>query len=150
VRPSLLIPVVVATLSAALPVAAAQVVPSPGTCVPSGGLVYVGDSSAPPVEFIDEKGRPAGIHVDLLRALEREIGIPITIRLMQKLEATTAMLRGEAQITAMALADSRKAEFDFLSPTVRSRLSVILRSRFKERAASRDLSGLRIATTREV
>jgi signal transduction histidine kinase/ActR/RegA family two-component response regulator len=117
-------------------------------CVPAGGLVYVGDSSAPPVEFIDENGRPAGIHIDLLHALERELGIPITIRLMQKLQATTAMQRGEAQITAMALADSRKAEFDFLSPTVRSRLSVIIRSKYEDRVGSRDLSGLRVATTR--
>jgi signal transduction histidine kinase/ActR/RegA family two-component response regulator len=128
--------------------AAAQAATSQAMCVPATGLVYVGDSSAPPVEFIDENGRPAGIHIDLLRALERELGIPITIRLMQKLEATTAMQRGEAQITAMALADSRKAEFDFLSPTVRSRLSVMLRSQFQDRVSSRDLSGLRVATTR--
>ena len=149
VRPSLLIPALLVALSAAVPARAAQVVPSAAACVPAGGLIYVGDSSAPPVEFIDENGRPAGIHIDLLKALERELGIPITIRLMQKLEATTAMLRGEAQITALALADSRKAEFDFLSPTVRSRLSVLVRSRFQDRVASRDLSGLRIATTRE-
>jgi signal transduction histidine kinase/ActR/RegA family two-component response regulator len=149
VRPAFLIPVFVALMGLAAS-AAAGIEANPAFCAaPPTGLVYVGDASAPPVEFIDEHGKPAGIHIDLLRELERELGIPITVRLMHKLEATMAMQRGEAQLTALALADSRRAEFDFLAPTVRSRLSVMLRSEFSDRVATRDLSGLRIATTRE-
>ncbi|HYE87568.1 MAG TPA: ATP-binding protein [Vicinamibacterales bacterium] len=115
-------------------------------CAPSR-LVFVGDESAPPTEFIDADGRPAGIHVDLIRALERELGIPIEIRLMPRGEATAAVQEGRAHLTTIALAGSRESQFDFLAQTVRSRVSVLLRKGVREVKGPTDLAGLRVTTT---
>ena len=44
-------------------------------------IVIGGDHNYPPYEYLDEKGRPAGFVVDLTRALAREMGLDIEIRL---------------------------------------------------------------------
>jgi len=116
-------------------------------CAPSSGLVYVGDNSTPPTDFIDERGQPAGIHIDLVKGMERALGIPITIRLMNRVEATAALMRGDAHLTTLARTPSRESAFDFLAPTVRSRVSVLLRQGVRPGAGKTDLSGLRITTT---
>lgn len=121
---------------------------APLNCMPASGLLYLGDRATPPTEFIDTNGEPAGINIDLLKGLERELGIPITIRLIDRVDATRAVSLGEAQITSLARMPSREAHFDFLAPTVRSRVSVIMRSSVHQHSSNSDLSGLRITASR--
>ena len=125
---------------------AAQAGPPPADCAPSR-LIFVGDESAPPTEFLDANGQPAGIHVDLIRALERELGVPIEIRLMSRGDATVAVQEGRAHLTTIALAGTRESQFDFLAQTVRSRVSVLLRKGVREVKGPTDLAGLRVTTT---
>jgi signal transduction histidine kinase/ActR/RegA family two-component response regulator len=115
-------------------------------CLPPSGLVYAGDIAAPPMEFIDDRGQPAGIHIDLLKAMERQLGVPIAIQLMSRADATAAVREGRAHLTTIARFESREPLFDFLAPTVRIRLSVLLRSGVRPVAGLHDLAGLRITT----
>ena len=125
-------------------VAIAQPAISAATCAPASGLRFVGNSSWPPLEFLDAQGQPAGIHIDLIRELERRLGIPIAIRLMDRTDAIAAIERGAAHLTAMARLESRESQFDFLAPTVRSRVSVLLHSRTRAVRGMNDLGGLRV------
>ncbi len=127
--------------------ASAQTVRSPVTCAPASGLIYVGDGSTPPTEFVDEQGRPAGIHIDLLKGIERSLGVPIKIRLMNRVDATSAVLRGDAHLTNLAHTAAREAQFDFLANTVRSRVSVLLHSGVRAVSGKSDLSGLRVTVS---
>lgn len=44
-------------------------------------IIVGGDDNYPPYEFIDAKGQPAGYNVDLTRAIARQMGITVDIRL---------------------------------------------------------------------
>jgi ABC-type amino acid transport substrate-binding protein/nitrogen-specific signal transduction histidine kinase len=44
-------------------------------------IVVGGDSNYPPYEFLDENGQPAGYNVDLTRAIAKQMGIAVEIRL---------------------------------------------------------------------
>ena len=44
-------------------------------------IVVGGDREYPPYEFLDANGQPAGFNVDLTRAIARQTGLPIEIRL---------------------------------------------------------------------
>jgi signal transduction histidine kinase/CheY-like chemotaxis protein len=125
----------------------AQPLLTAAVCAPPSGLIFVGDDSAAPTEFLDDKGNPAGIHVDLVRGIEKAIGIPITIRLMSRVDASAALQRGEAHLTTLARTELRDTQFDYLAPTVRSRVSVLLHSNVRPVADQNDLRGLRISTT---
>jgi signal transduction histidine kinase/ActR/RegA family two-component response regulator len=113
-------------------------------CLPKSGLIYAGDSAAPPMEFIDERGQPAGIHIDIVKALEQQIGVPITINMMPRAEATSAVQTGRAHLTTLNRYESRERQFDFLAQTVRTRLSVLLHSDVRRVTGLNDLAGLRI------
>jgi ABC-type amino acid transport substrate-binding protein/signal transduction histidine kinase len=44
-------------------------------------IVVGGDNNYPPFEFLDENGQPAGYNVDLTRAIAKQMGIAVEIRL---------------------------------------------------------------------
>lgn len=44
-------------------------------------IVVGGDNNYPPYEFLDENGQPAGYNVDLTRAIAKQMGIAVEIRL---------------------------------------------------------------------
>ena len=49
---------------------------SSGVAQPSQrSLVYGGDQSFPPYEYLDESGRPEGFNIHLIRAMAREAGM---------------------------------------------------------------------------
>ena len=139
---ALLLPICFASVTAAQSPAAA----SAATCMPASGLIYAGDDAAPPMEFIDERGQPAGIHIDLVKALEQQLGMPIAITLLPRAEATAAVQSGRAHLTTLNRFVSREPQFDFLAQTVRTRLSVLLHREVRRVTGLNDLAGLRITT----
>jgi signal transduction histidine kinase len=118
--------------------------PSAAMCMPKSGLIYAGDIAAPPMEFVDERGQPAGIHIDLVKALEQQLGVPITITMMPRAAATAAARTGRAHLTTINRFESREPQFDFLAQTVRTRLSVLLHSDVRRVTGLNDLAGLRV------
>lgn len=79
-------------------------------------LAYGGDHANPPFEFLDNKGRPTGFNIDLLRALSRQTGIDISFQLMPRDRARDQFKRGELDLMAMNYSTDRATAFDFSVP----------------------------------
>ncbi len=86
--------------------------------LPSDRQILVGgDHNFPPYEFLDEQGRPAGFNVDLIRAVAREVGLDIRIRLGPWDEIRQSLEHGEIDvIQGMFYSPERDRLFDFTPP----------------------------------
>ncbi|MFP3871211.1 MAG: PAS domain S-box protein, partial [Syntrophobacteria bacterium] len=86
--------------------------------LPSNRRIIVGgDHNYPPYEYLDEKGRPAGYNVELTRAIAREMGLDIEIRLAPWAEIVQALEKGEIDaIQGMFYSPVRDLKFDFTQP----------------------------------
>ena len=65
-----------------LPLMAAAFAPSAALAEGTRPLVYAGDAYFAPYEYLDGEGQPAGFDVELVRALAREGGRSIEVRLL--------------------------------------------------------------------
>jgi PAS domain S-box-containing protein len=84
---------------------------------PDRRLVIGGDQAYPPYEYLDEHGQPAGFAVDISRAIARETGLDIEIRLGPWDETIQALRRGEIDaLQGMYYLVERDREFDFSQP----------------------------------
>ena len=83
--------------------------------LPSDRPILVGgDRNFPPYEFLDENGRPAGYNVDLTRAIAREMGLNIEIRLGRWPERMDALKAGNIDVMqGMFYSPGRDLHFDF-------------------------------------
>ena len=61
-------------------------------------LVMVCDWDKPPYEYLNDKGEPAGSNIDIMRAVAREIGIPIRFVMKEWSIAVKTFERGDADI----------------------------------------------------
>ncbi|MBS0014177.1 MAG: transporter substrate-binding domain-containing protein [Desulfobacterales bacterium] len=85
--------------------------------LPGRQILVGGDHNYPPYAFLDENGRPAGFNVDLIRAVAREVGLDIHIRLAPWGEIRQALERGEIDvIQGMFYSPERDRVFDFTPP----------------------------------
>ncbi|MFO7728366.1 MAG: transporter substrate-binding domain-containing protein [Desulfonatronovibrio sp.] len=77
-------------------------------------IIVGGDEDYPPFEFMDENGKPSGYNVDLTRAIARELGLDIEIRLGPWAEVRQDLARGEIDIVqGMLYSAERGLTFDF-------------------------------------
>lgn len=76
-------------------------------------LVIVGDWDKPPYEFQDEKGQPAGINIDVMRAVFDRLGIPCKFMLKEWANAIKTFERGDADIILANAKRYRKAPYVF-------------------------------------
>ncbi|VVS91116.1 PAS domain S-box protein [Desulfoluna spongiiphila] len=97
---------------------------STGVLLPGDGwgketvyLVFGGDNSYPPYEYLDEHGTPTGFDVDITRAVAREMGILTSLRLMPWNEARSALKAGEVDVLmGMFKSPERQRNFAFSMP----------------------------------
>ncbi len=84
---------------------------------PDRRIVVGGDHDFPPFEFLDHEGRPAGLNVDLTRAIARATGVDVEIRLGPWAEVREALERGEVDaLQGMFSSPDRDREVDFTPP----------------------------------
>jgi PAS domain S-box-containing protein len=77
-------------------------------------IVVGGDRNFPPFEFLDENGHPAGFNVDLVRAVAREMGLNIQIRLGRWPERVESLKTGKIDLMqGMFYSPTRGMVFDF-------------------------------------
>jgi len=77
-------------------------------------IVVGGDRNFPPYEFIDENNHPAGYNVDLTRAIAREMGLNVEIRLGRWPERVDALKAGNIDVMqGMFYSPGRDLHFDF-------------------------------------
>jgi signal transduction histidine kinase len=79
-------------------------------------IVYGGDAHFPPYEFLDEEGQPAGLNVDLIRAVGRAEGLDVQIELHSWKEVRAGLQNGQIDVAAMYRSPRRAREVDFAIP----------------------------------
>jgi PAS domain S-box-containing protein len=110
------------------------------------GLVYGGDHEFPPYEYLDEQGRPEGFNVHLIRALAREAGMSIEIRLGQREERMREFDAGHTDVMFLSYTDERAAKYQLLDQTWTLAQVVMMRPGLPRYPTGvDDMWGLRIA-----
>ncbi|MCU0588854.1 MAG: transporter substrate-binding domain-containing protein [Syntrophobacteraceae bacterium] len=109
-------------------------------------LVIGGDHRFPPYEFLDENGRPAGYNVDLTRAIAREMGLDIEIRLGPWTEVLKGLDHGSIDaVQGMFYSTERDLKYNFSSPHIVNHcVSVVRAGSGPPPATLEDLEGKRI------
>jgi putative nucleotidyltransferase with HDIG domain len=78
-------------------------------------IVLAGDNNLPPFEYLDSKGNPRGLVVDIIKEISKELGIPIEIRLMNWDRALTMLENKEVDgCEYMRITESRQKVYDFI------------------------------------
>jgi PAS domain S-box-containing protein len=88
-------------------------------------LVYGGDRDFPPYEYLDEHGRPQGFNVELVRAVGRELGRPVEIRLSPWHEVVSRVDAGGVDLVSLAYSDRRAAKYELFWQTWTLHQSVV-------------------------
>ena len=119
--------------------------------LPAGRIVIGGDHQYPPFEYIDENGRPAGYNVDLTRAIARELGLDIEIRLGPWTEIVQDLEEGRIDaIQGMFYLPERDLTFDFTQPhAVHHYVSIVRRGEGDPPATVDDLANKHIVVQRK-
>lgn len=82
-------------------------------------IVLGGDHNFPPFEYLDEQGRPAGYNVDITRAIAKEMGLNVEIRLGPWKETRNALMNGEIDaLQGMFFSARRNLTHDFSQPHI--------------------------------
>ncbi|MBU0491288.1 MAG: transporter substrate-binding domain-containing protein [Chloroflexi bacterium] len=110
-----------------------------------GELRVAGDESFPPFEFVDA-GEYRGFNVDLMRALELELGVPIRLLPMPWSQARLALEQGQVDaIQGMKRSPERESLYDFSIPhLISSQVLFVARDRLDVQRIE-DLANHRVA-----
>ncbi len=84
---------------------------------PRRRVVYGGDSTFPPFEYLDATGSPRGFNVELVRALGREAGVEVEVRLGGWAETMDRLERGEVDLMSLARSQEREGRYEFFAQT---------------------------------
>jgi PAS domain S-box-containing protein len=112
-RRAWLIFAVLAQLQPAAAARAGQTAPPPA----ARAIVYGGDHEFPPYEYLDEQGQPQGFNIHLMRALAREAGLTVEIRLGQRDERMREFDAGRTDVMFLSYSDDRAAKYQLLDQT---------------------------------
>ena len=115
-----------------------------------GELVYGGDADFPPYEYLDANGRPAGLNVDLVRAVARRERLQLRIELHPWPEVVAGIRSGRFDLAAMYRGDARATFVDYAiaHELVYHELFVGRGSGFAPQSLA-DLAGRRVAVQRD-
>ena len=76
-------------------------------------IVYGGDAEFPPFEFLEASGNPAGLNVDLIRAVAKEQGFRVRVHLDRWVHIRAGLTNGTIDVAAMYRTPQRAREVDF-------------------------------------
>jgi polar amino acid transport system substrate-binding protein len=102
----------------------------------------------PPFEMLDEKGEPAGVGVDLARALGEHLGLPVKFENMPFDGLIPALKTGgvDVVISSMTATDERRKSIDFSEPYLRTGLCLLVAAKSDiQSAADLDRQGRKVA-----
>ena len=80
-------------------------------------LVYGGDREFPPYEYLDDEAQPQGFNIHLIRALAREAGMAVEIRLGQRDERMREFDAGKTDVMFLTYTEERAAKYRLLDQT---------------------------------
>jgi two-component system sensor histidine kinase EvgS len=79
-------------------------------------IIYGGDWAYPPYEFLDDKGRPSGFNIDLVRAIAKETGVEIVFQLESWNEIRQKMYADKIDMISMTYSNDKTLPFQFSIP----------------------------------
>jgi PAS domain S-box-containing protein len=91
--------------------------PRIGAQAPSRSIVYGGDQQFPPYEYLDEQGKPEGFNIHLIRALAREAGMSVEVRLGPREERMKEFDAGMTDVMFLSYTEERAARYQLLDQT---------------------------------
>jgi len=107
-------------------------------------LLFLGNRNLEPVIY-EKDGLPAGLAIDLVRALEAKIGHPITIACMDWTKAQEMVSGGEADaLIQINPTEERKRLYDFSEPFIQSKFTIFMQGDRTEIVDSSSLRGLQV------
>ena len=83
----------------------------------SRSLVFGGDHEFPPYEYLDDQGKPQGFNIHLMRALAREAGMVVEIRLGPREERIKEFEAGQTDVMFLSYNEERAARYQLLDQT---------------------------------
>ncbi len=106
-------------------------------------IIVGGDNDYPPFEFLDENGEPAGYNVELTRAIARQMGLEVTIRLGPWAEIREGLAANEVDaVQGMFYSAERERYFDFSPAHAVVNHTFVVRSGTRIPQSMAELSGL--------
>lgn len=109
-------------------------------------IVVGGDYDLPPFEFVDENGEPAGLSVDIVRAVARVMNLDVEFRMGSWREVRDALIRGEVDVLqSIAYSAERDQSLDFSPPHTTAYLVPVVRRGVQVPKSVSELGGKRIA-----
>jgi PAS domain S-box-containing protein len=98
-------------------VLAASIHASPQSSNAAPTLVYGGDREFPPYEYVDERGEAQGFNIHLIRALAREAGMAVEIRLGPREERMADFDQAKTDVMFLSFTDERAKRYQLLDQT---------------------------------
>jgi len=117
-------------LATALPLATATSQAQAQAPAPAPALEtvrYGGDQAFAPIEWLDAKGKPQGLQIDLLNEITRETGLHFEVRLGPWKEIEAAFRAGQIDVVSMSVVESRRSWAAFSPPHAVPALAVYYR-----------------------
>jgi PAS domain S-box-containing protein len=110
-------------------------------------LLFVGDKDYPPLTYLDNQ-QPAGMAVDVVKALAGPMKRPIRIELMDWNLAQQKVLNGEADaVIELSATEARQKLFAFASPAFTHQFGFVMRNHRISTWSAGDISGKTIGVT---
>ena len=114
-----------------------------------GQINFVSQAIYPPFEFVNERGNPQGMCIELVQWMAAELGFKTSFRNMTFREAQAAVLTGEADVlTSLFYSKARDRRFDFSDTTWEVPALIFVRAERPDITSVEDLQGERIAMQR--
>ncbi len=108
-------------------------------------IIVGGDHNYPPYEYLDENGQPTGYNVELTRAVARQAGLDVEIRLGPWHEIRSALENGEIDaIHGMFYSAERDRTFDFSPAHTVINHTIIVRDGGFDPQTLEDLAGKKV------
>ena len=105
-------------------------------------IVVGGDRNYPPYEFLDANGQPAGLNVDITRAIARRMGLLIDFRLGEWSGIRKGLENGEIDaLQGLFYSVERDKLFDFSLPSSIVQHAIVVRADSPELLTMQDLAG---------
>src|SRR5438552_6001762 len=114
---------------------------------PSVVIVYGGDATFAPYEYLDGHGEPHGFNVELIRALGREAGVGIDVRLRDWWTVLRDLDAGRVDLVSLRLTEERARRHDLVAQTWTFQQEVVFADHGHAPRTIEELAGVRIAVS---
>ena len=108
-------------------------------------IVYGGDATFAPYEYLDAQGAPHGFNVELIRALGHEAGVGVDVRLQDWWSVLKDLDAGRVDLVSLPLTEERAQRYDLVAQTWTFQQEIVFADASRAPRTIDDLAGLRVA-----